>query len=638
MKLYILCGGSGERLKSYSYPKPLNMIYGKPSIYYSLQHIPPTFKTFHFIYSSHLSDYNFENIIINLFKDRICKFKRIDYFTRGPVESAYLGIKDTVCDGEPIMFLDNDNIYRFSDTFDTDSISTAFIGCNIDRSGSEAYSYVQLHDSNIIQIKEKCRISDTYCTGIYGFKNIAQFKEAAESLLLDNFKGEAYMSSVYDKMLSKNIPVKCMMFPMIRHIGTMKEIHDVLPIINDEKMRICFDLDNTLVTYPSIPGDYTSVLPIEPMIKLARSLHEEGHTIIIYTARRMKTHSGNVGAVMKDIGSITFNTLDKFKIPYDEIIFGKPIADVYIDDRAVNPYRGDLKSMGLFIEPEMKQIINFLPSNKYNKLGVINNNVVKSGNADLLKGQLFFYKNIPSNTSIQSYFPKLLMNSESSHTITMELEYIKGIPLYTLFKHEMLSKNHMNIIMDMIQVLHNTYSPVVSPSIEQMTNHYIQKFKRRLSDKSIYSFKNCDDVYKHYLQKLEEYCGSSRLTSANIIHGDLWLSNMILSFNGDIKLIDMRGEVDGVLTLGGDPLYDYAKIYQSLRGFDTLLYGDVYNSEYAKEMIHIFRERLQELDINIDDVIMISDILILGSFHAIDDISFRERCWKWITGNAKDLS
>jgi hypothetical protein len=347
----------------------------------------------------------------------------------------------------------------------------------------------------------------------------------------------------------------------------------------------------------------------------------------------MKTHSGNVGAVMKDIGAITFNTLDTFKIPYDEIIFGKPIADVYIDDRAVNPYRGDLKSMGLFIEPEMKQIINFLPSNKYNKLGVIDNNVVKSGNADLLKGQLFFYKNIPSNTSIQSYFPKLRMNTDISGMIMMELEYIKGIPLYTLFKHEMLSNKHMNIIMDMIQVIHNTYSPIVSPTIEQIANHYIDKFKKRLSDRSIYTFDNCDDVIKRYIEKLEEYCSSSRLKSVNIIHGDLWLSNMMLSFNGYIKLIDMRGEVDGVLTLGGDPLYDYAKIYQSLRGFDTLLYGHEYNTEYATKLIDIFRERLQEIHINIDDVIMISDILILGSFHAIDDIAFREKCWKWITGN-----
>jgi hypothetical protein len=92
----------------------------------------------------------------------------------------------------------------------------------------------------------------------------------------------------------------------------------------------------------------------------------------------------------------------------------------------------------------------------------------------------------------------------------------------------------------------------------------------------------------------------------------------------------MRGEVDGVLTLGGDPLYDYAKIYQSLRGYDALLYGHKYNSEYAETLIGVFRQNLLNININIDDVIMISDILILGSFHAIDDLLFREKCWKWI--------
>ena len=29
-----------------------------------------------------------------------------------------------------------------------------------------------------------------------------------------------------------------------------------------EKLRICFDLDNTLVSYPKVKGDYSSVEPI----------------------------------------------------------------------------------------------------------------------------------------------------------------------------------------------------------------------------------------------------------------------------------------------------------------------------------------------------------------------------------------
>jgi capsule biosynthesis phosphatase len=128
--------------------------------------------------------------------------------------------------------------------------------------------------------------------------------------------------------------------------------HDEINSINKEhknigKLRICFDLDNTLVTFPTIPNDYTSVKPIMKMINLLISLKQTGHEIIIYTARRMKTHQNNVGKVIKDIAFVTINTLEKFNIPYDELIFGKPIADIYIDDKALNPYINDISYFGL---------------------------------------------------------------------------------------------------------------------------------------------------------------------------------------------------------------------------------------------------------------------------------------------------
>ncbi len=40
MKFVILCGGSGERMNGYSMPKPLNMIWTKPAIYYTLCKLP----------------------------------------------------------------------------------------------------------------------------------------------------------------------------------------------------------------------------------------------------------------------------------------------------------------------------------------------------------------------------------------------------------------------------------------------------------------------------------------------------------------------------------------------------------------------------------------------------------------------
>ena len=122
-------------------------------------------------------------------------------------------------------------------------------------------------------------------------------------------------------------------------------------------MRICFDLDNTLVTYPTIPNDYSSVKPIMKNINLLKNLKKDGHEIIIFTARRMLTHNHNVGKVMKDIALVTFETLNKFNIEYDEILFGKPIADIYIDDRAYNPYFNNIEMFGIFNNNE-----SFIPN------------------------------------------------------------------------------------------------------------------------------------------------------------------------------------------------------------------------------------------------------------------------------------
>ena len=56
--------------------------------------------------------YNFEEIIINLFKTKVCKFYCIEYLTRGPVETAYVGTSFLDNPNESIVFLDNDNIYN----------------------------------------------------------------------------------------------------------------------------------------------------------------------------------------------------------------------------------------------------------------------------------------------------------------------------------------------------------------------------------------------------------------------------------------------------------------------------------------------------------------------------------------------
>lgn len=98
-------------------------------------------------------------------------------------------------------------------------------------------------------------------------------------------------------------------------------------------MRFCFDLDKTILNEAE---DYCFCTPKRDVVAYMQELHALGHTIIIYTARKMHTHEGNLGKVIQDIGMLTAQQIETFKIPCDELYFGKPAADVYIDDKAVN--------------------------------------------------------------------------------------------------------------------------------------------------------------------------------------------------------------------------------------------------------------------------------------------------------------
>jgi capsule biosynthesis phosphatase len=66
-----------------------------------------------------------------------------------------------------------------------------------------------------------------------------------------------------------------------------------------------------------------------------KELRKEGHYIIIQTARNMATCESNLGKVIRNVGKITLDWLENHHVEYDEIYFGKPNADLYIDDRAL---------------------------------------------------------------------------------------------------------------------------------------------------------------------------------------------------------------------------------------------------------------------------------------------------------------
>jgi len=100
-------------------------------------------------------------------------------------------------------------------------------------------------------------------------------------------------------------------------------------------MRIGVDLDGTICELRKGTDTYTGLKPLPGAVERLQELRDQGHEIIIMTARRMGTSGGNPSLAVAMIGRITMNWLARYKVPFDEIHFGKPNTYIYIDDRCV---------------------------------------------------------------------------------------------------------------------------------------------------------------------------------------------------------------------------------------------------------------------------------------------------------------
>lgn len=627
MKYILLCGGIGKRCNNYSLPKPLNYINGKYMIEYIIENIPSN--EIYIIYNICLKEYNLEEIVINLFKTKKMYFSPIDYLTRGAVETAYVGINKfnyKEDEQEPIVFIDNDNIHSFPITIK--NISNHFIGYgkNYDKTN---YSFITIQNNNVTNIEEKIKISDDYCCGIYGFADVLSFRNYAKQLIEQNFKtkNEFYFSQMYKLMIKDNQTILPIYIEETKHIGSYDEIIHSFHIHQEEyenkpKLRICFDLDNTLVTYPTIPNDYSSVKPIQKMIQLLNVLKKNGHEIIIYTARRMKTHQNNVGKVIKDIALITINTLEKFNIPYDELIFGKPIADIYIDDRALNPYVNDISYFGLFNEKN-EFIHNKVENNKFNTIKKINNIIKKNGPYKMLKGELHFYQNVPSTLS--SFFTGLIDFNKLNENLEISLDHINGIPLFFLYKNNLITKKHIDGLFGVLQKFHKTEYPITIED-KNIHNNYFKKLQDRFNTND-YFFEDAQEVYDSIIQNLQNHYSPKVV---GIIHGDFWFSNIILEYDDNYKCIDMRGQIDNILNLNGDMYYDYGKLYQSILGYDLVLNNCNIDKEYILNMKTYFLKKCNELNLNIDYLTAVTKSLIFGTFYSIESNESKKRIWDFV--------
>mmetsp|Transcript_15184 Transcript_15184/g.25228 ORF Transcript_15184/g.25228 Transcript_15184/m.25228 type:complete len:438 (+) Transcript_15184:80-1393(+) len=375
LNLIIPLGGVGSRFQKEGFmqPKPFVRVLGQGMVEWlveTLRGVKPC-DSLVIIYNPRFL--TMENNMLRLAEKLKAKFASVKLVrlpgpTKGAAETVLYGVKELSSTElkNPCMLLDGDCFYHVNIVSKFREFA-AECGASVvfrDTQEKPIFSYVKVTDEkswNITEIIEKVKISNYANTGCYCFRNASELREYIEAImkrgemqLSQDQKGEYYTSGVIKTMLKDKIPFKAILVDRSDFfvLGTPSQVKafcmDRERAGAIQPKTFCFDLDHTLVTGPKIPGCYDTCQPIKGNIDLCNWLHDLGHKIIICTARRMRTHKAVVGALMKDIGSLTLGQIKNFGIRYNEIYFGKPNADFYIDDKAISCLDDVAKELGYF--------------------------------------------------------------------------------------------------------------------------------------------------------------------------------------------------------------------------------------------------------------------------------------------------
>ncbi len=107
-----------------------------------------------------------------------------------------------------------------------------------------------------------------------------------------------------------------------------------------EGMTLVMDIDGTICPIKRRDQEYEELRPYPDIVAKMREYKAGGVKIVLYTSRNMNSYQGSIGLINANTAKILLKWLEKWDIPYDEIIYGKPWPGhrgFYVDDRSVRP-------------------------------------------------------------------------------------------------------------------------------------------------------------------------------------------------------------------------------------------------------------------------------------------------------------
>lgn len=288
--------------------------------------------------------------------------------------------------------------------------------------------------------------------------------------------------------------------------------------------KIVFDVDDTICDNNG--RDYENAIPFEDVINKINDLHKEGFYIVLYTSRGMMSCKGDIKKIIAKNKAILEKWLMENNVNYDELIFGKPIADLYVDDKAM--------SLKEFKNSKFEKLAGGSGSSIY-RLG----NIVKK---ELKEDEVLRIKEWYKNNNVCKC-PKTICFTYNS----MYMEFVEGICLSNVKLTIYIIKQLFYNIYNFRRVKYDSFN----------LDKQIEILDKNKDGGEI------DDLIKICKNKLLEYKDVLN-KNASFSHGDSILSNIIYN-KGEFYFLDPQFYKDS-----SSYLLDLAKLNMSLHGYERI--------------------------------------------------------------------
>lgn len=322
-------------------------------------------------------------------------------------------------------------------------------------------------------------------------------------------------------------------------------------------MRIVIDIDDTICD--NCFRDYVHAKPYQDVIDKINLLHAEGHYIVLYTSRGMVSCKGDLKKIKKNNEEILTTWLRDHRVCYDELIFGKPLGDLYVDDKALN-------------------VVDFVDAPFYDLSGGSGLRTYRAGRMVIKElgsvDKVKTYKRWTQEASGYCLTPRLISTLYDS----IYIDYVEGLSFNNIVNARSLER--------LISTVENfKYRDYDNFDIEVL----LRQVEKNRYDETSLKVDFCLEQLKLLEMTLKE--------NASFCHGDLTLSNIIVDKCGLYWFIDENWYPEA-----SSYLLDFGKLRVSLDNYE-FKFG-ISERVIDKHLKQVFDKRMKELGIYEEVVIL----------------------------------